>query len=295
MLLAAVILLWGANWPIMKIGLDYIPPFWFGAIRLFLGAGILIPILLVTGRLRRPRRPDLPVLISVGLFQMAIFIALVNLGLLYIEAGRSAVLAYTTPLWVTPAAVFLLGERLTRRKTLGLVCGLGGLAVLFNPLGLDWSDRDVVLGNGLILLSALSWAVAIVHIRAHSWASSPLQLAPWQMLLAGVVLAGLAWRFADPGDIRWSGELVAILAYNGLFATAFCMWASVTVTRALPAISSSLGFLGVPVSGVLIATAGLGEKLTATLVGGLVLVMTGMALVNLPKVAPTPGRTGGNS
>lgn len=288
-LLGAVILFWGANWPIMKIGLGYIPPLWFGTARIVLGATALFAILAVNGQLRLPPRRDLPVLFSVGLFQMAGFMVLVNLGLLHVEAGRSAVLAYTTPLWVAPGAVLVLGERLTRFKLLGVALGLFGLTVLFNPFGFDWADPDVVLGNALLMVSALGWAIAIIHIRAHRWESSPLELAPWQMLVAAPLVAGLALWLESPETIRWSGELVAVLAYNGLVATAFCFWAGVTVTRALPAISTSLGFLGVPVIGVLVSAAALGEALSATLLGGLVLIVAGMTLVSVPQGAGGSG------
>src|SRR3546814_12856468 len=114
-----------------------------------------------------------------------------------VGAGRSAVLAYTTPLWVTPAAIVLLGERPTAFKLLGLALGFAGVAVLFNPLGFDWADPQVLLGNGMLLAAALAWSVAILHIRAHTWDSSPLQLAPWQMLLAVPPLAILSWLTED--------------------------------------------------------------------------------------------------
>src|SRR3546814_13901650 len=87
----------------------------------------------------------------------------------------------------------------------------------------------------MLLAAALAWSVAILHIRAHKWDSSPLQLAPWQMLLAVPPLAILSWLTEDWGSIRWDGATALVLAYNGPLATAFCFWAVVSVTRALPA------------------------------------------------------------
>src|SRR6059036_2375713 len=115
-LLALVVILWGANWPTMKVGLHYITPLWFGCIRMGLGSACLFAYLAVIGRLALPTRHDLPVIASVGLCQMAIFQPLVNYGLQHVPAGRSSVLVYTTPLWVVPAAVLFLGEKLTRLK-----------------------------------------------------------------------------------------------------------------------------------------------------------------------------------
>jgi drug/metabolite transporter (DMT)-like permease len=284
LLLVGVVVLWGANWPVMKVGVLYMPPVWFAAARLVLGAATLFALLWVLGRLTLPTRRDLPVVFTVGALQMAAFLALVNIALQQVEAGRSAVLAYTTPLWVTPVAIALLGERLTSFKLIGLALGVGGVAVLFNPLGFDWSDREVLVGNGLLLVAALSWSIAILHVRGHKWDSSPLQLAPWQMLLAVPPLALISWVTEDWSSIRWTGNLALVLAYNGPLATAFCFWAVVSVTRALPAITTSLSLLAVPVTGVAASALFLAEPLTTTLVAGLVLILGGTGLVNLGDI-----------
>ncbi len=281
LLLVAVVILWGANWPVMKVGLQSMPPIWFATARMTLGAATLFALLMVLGRLKLPTRRDLPLVLTVGGLQMAAFLLLVNLALQHVEAGRSAVLAYTTPLWVTPAAMLLMSETLTPRKAAGLVLGLGGLAVLFNPLGFDWASREALVGNALLLGAAFAWSLAILHVRVHSWDSSPLQLAPWQMLVAAVPLGLLSWFSESWSTVRWSGELAVILAYNGPLATAFCFWAVVSVNRALPAITTSLSLLAVPVAGVLLSAVFLSETLTPTLVGGLLLILAGTVLVNL--------------
>ena len=113
LLLAAIILLWGANWPIMKVGLQYLPPLWFATARVLLGCACLAALLAARGRLHPPAWGDLPVLISVGCLQIGIGLMAINVGLVYVEAGRSAILNYTTPLWVAPLAVGFLGERMS--------------------------------------------------------------------------------------------------------------------------------------------------------------------------------------
>src|SRR6185369_1825127 len=108
-----------------------------------------------------------------------------------VPVGRSIVLAYTTPLWVTPGAAIFLGERLSPRRAAGVALGLLGLVVLFNPFAFDWNDGNAVLGNLLLLLAALMWAASILHIRGHRWHSTPFQLAPWQALLAAILLLAM--------------------------------------------------------------------------------------------------------
>ncbi len=277
-LLVAVVGLWGANWPVLKIGLNYIEPVWFAVLRLVLGVACLAAVLAARRRLGLPSRHDWPVVASVGLLQMAAFMALINLALLWVPAGRSAILAYTTPLWVAPGAALLLGERLTPARLGGVALGLAGVLVLFNPLGFDWADGDALMGNGLLLLAALAWAAAILHVRGHVWRSSPLELAPWQMVVGLVPLTILAVALEGLPDVEWAPEFLWVAFYNGPLATAFAFWAAITVTRMLPAVTVSLAFLTVPAAGVLFSWMLLGEPLTATNLAGLAAIMGGVAV-----------------
>lgn len=281
LLFGAVILLWGTNWPIMKVGLTMIPPFWFALARVGLGCMALFAVLAAVGGLRLPRRSDLPVVFSVGCLQIAAFLLIINLAVPAVGAGRSAILAYTTPLWVVPGALLLLGERLRPLKLAGLILGLLGVAILFNPTALDWGDPAQLQGNALLMLASLSWAIAILHVRSRLWQGSPLELAPWQLLVAVPPLLLGALLFEGDWRPEMRGDLALILLHNGVLATGFCYWGAFTVMRALPAISASLGFLGVPVVGVTSSVLALGEPLTASVAGGLLAILAGLTLVNL--------------
>lgn len=280
-LLALVILIWGANWPIMKVGLQDIPPFLFAASRMVLGSLTLFAVAALAGELRLPDRADWPIVIWVALLQMAGFVTLISIALQIVPAGRSAILSYTTPLWVVPLAVLFLGETVGRMKLLGLLAGLAGVAVLFNPLAVDWGDGRALLGNGLLMLAALAWAVNIVQVRGHRWRGTPLSLAPWQTLIASLILVPLAAALDWGKPIDWSWDLAAIVVYNGQIATAFCFWAMVTVNRALPAVTLSLGTLGTPAVGLILSAWWLGEALTATILAGLGFIAAGLVLVAL--------------
>lgn len=280
-LFALAVLIWGSNWPIMKIGLTMVPAFWFAFLRVFLGCLALFAVLAAVGSLRLPQRSDLPVILSVGMLQIAAFLLIINLAVPVVGAGRSAILAYTTPLWVVPGALLLLGERLRPLKTLGLLAGLLGVAILFNPTAFDWGDAAQLRGNALLMLASLAWAVAILHVRSRRWQGSPLELAPWQLLVAmPPLLAGALFFHPDwRPPARW--DLALLLLHNGVLATGFCYWAAFTVTRALPAMSTSLGFLGVPVVGVLSSAVIVQEALTLSVVAGLLAILLGVTLVNL--------------
>jgi len=282
-LLVLVVVIWGSNWPIMKIGLRSIDPLWFTAARLGIALLAISLLLLFMGRLKRPHRQDMPIVFSLGIMQFALFVTLVNVGLTEVNAGRAALLSYTTPLWVTPGAFFFLKEPVSRLKLVGAGIGLCGLLVLFNPLGFDWSDTSVVKGNAILLAAALVWAISILHIRQHQWKGSVLELAPWQIIVALMIVVPYAW-FSTTRPVIWSTELVMILLYNGVMATSLGQWAAMRMTQILPAMTVSLGFLMVPLMGILSSTLWLHEPFTLTLGIGAVLIVGGLLLqINLRK------------
>ncbi|MDX9861693.1 MAG: DMT family transporter, partial [Rhodospirillales bacterium] len=259
----------------------HIPPLWFAAARHVLAAIDLFGLLAALGRLRLPRRGHWGVLLSVGIGQVGANMALIHLGVQYIEAGRSAIFAYTTPLWVAPLAAIFLGERLHHRKLLGVALGLLGVVVLSGPAALTLGSGPTLLGNGLLVLAAMISASVIVHMRSRGRAVQALDLAPWQMLLGAAVLVPTAILAEGPPAVEWSIPLVAVLAYNGMLATAFCLWAFVVVMRDLPATSTAVGSLGVPVVGVLTSAVILGEPLSLAKMAGLTLILGGVLVVSI--------------
>lgn len=281
-LLAIVVFAWGINWPITKATLHYLSPLWITALRSGLGMLALLAICLTSQRLVLPRRGDVPVVLSVGLLHMVAFSVLVTIGLQFVPAGRSVVLAYTTPLWVVPGARLFLGESLTPQRLIGVGLGLTGLLWLFNPLTFDWSNHQIVVGNLLILMAAFCWAASILYVRSHTWVTAPFELVFWQALLATVVLTLLAFQFEGVPKIGWTLELVLLLLYGGLFGIALAYWAINTVNRALPAVTTSLGLLGVPVLGILCSALALHESVDMALLSAMSLIIGGIAVGTAP-------------
>ncbi|MXW91697.1 MAG: DMT family transporter [Rhodospirillaceae bacterium] len=278
-LLAAVVCIWGVNWPFMKMGLEWLPPFWFNFLRLALGALTLCLILGVAGRLRLPPRHDWPMIAIVGTVQIGLYMGLVHWGLQYVPAGRASILAYTTPIWVVPGAMLFLGERLTGLRALGLLAGLAGIAALFNPLSFDWSDGQFVKGNLILLAGALCWATGIVFVKRHVWRCTPLDAVPWQLTIAAAIAFVLAIAVDSGRPVVWNTPSILILLYNGSLATALAVWAVISINRALPAVTTSLAMLGVPAGGLFLSALILGEALTLSLLLGLFLIVAGIAIV----------------
>ncbi|WP_372387268.1 DMT family transporter [Xanthomonas axonopodis] len=277
-LLSFVVLAWGVSWPITKVIVNEISPLWSTAFRCGAAAIALLVLLIASRQLIVPKRGDIPVILSTSLLHMTAFSVLVAAGLQFLPAGQAIVLGYTTPVWVTIGARVFLSESITKGKALGVAIGLAGLAIIFNPESLDWSDRHALIGTGLIMLAAFCWAANIIYVRAHKWVSSPFQLTFWQVTLAFVALSIAAAVVDGFPRVSWTPKLVGLLLFSGIVCTALAYWAMSVVNRSLPAVTTSLALLATPAIGIASGIALLGESIDLPLLFALTLLLGGVMI-----------------
>jgi drug/metabolite transporter (DMT)-like permease len=275
--LVFVVLALGVNWPVMSIALRSLTPIWMAAFRLATAAVTLLIVTAATGRLVRPPRRDYPIVISVALVRLALVFTLVFFALEIVPAGRSSILVWTAALWTVPIAVVFVGETMTPLRWAGLGIGIAGLVLVLEPARFDWTDGRVLLGHALLVGAAVSQASVSVHIRHHSWGSSPLALLPWQLLVATAPILLIAFLWEGLPDVDWSLGLAVNLAFQGIVVSGFAVWGQLTVLRSHSAISTNLALMAVPVVGLVSSVLVLGESLTLSVVAGLGLVLAGVA------------------
>ena len=274
-LLGLLVVVWAASWPIIKIGLASVPPIWFAVVRYAIATVVLTAIVGMRGELRWPSRTDRRLVLLSGLLQMGVFAALSTRALTMLPPGRASILAYSTPLWVHPLAVWRKQERSSWRSALGVVMGVAGILVIAAPT-LAHGERGALSAIAMLLLAAGAWAVTIVFVRGHRFTTNPLALAPWQTAVATALLLSVASATeAPPHTINGQGLLA--LLYVGPIATAFAYWAVVEVGRSLPATTLSVALLATPSLGLMISAVALKEPVGVPLLAGMALVGVGIA------------------
>ena len=277
LLLALVVLILGFNWPILATGLRSISPVWLSSLRLLGGLIVVLLITSVTGDLNKPRRDDQPIIWSVGVGKLALTYLMVFTALRILPPGRSSVLTWTSPLWTAPLAVAFLGEKMTRARWIGLGLGAAGLFFLFEPWVLDWSNGRIVFGHVLLLGAAFVNAATMVHIRHHGGSrATAMQLMPWQMLAGAVPMTTVAFLVDGWPRIEWTPQLIGIVAYQAVLAAAFAVWAQQIILRRIPATSTNLILMAVPVVGLLSSAILVDDPLTVGAVVGLLLIVIGV-------------------
>lgn len=288
-LLVIVVIILGLNWPIMATAVEFVTPMWMGFFRLGAATLVVVGIAASSGRLRLPPRADLPIVLSLAFFRLAGVTLLVFTALQMIPPGRSSVIAWTTPLWTVPIAAIFLGEAMTRRRWVGLTLGIGGVLVLFEPWGLDWTDTDIIVGHALLITGAITNASTSVHIRGHRWTITPLDALPWQLAGSTIIVLLLAFIVDGLPVIDWTPGLAAIVAYQGFLASGIALWAQIVILRNINPVSANLTMMGVPAIGVISSAVFLGETVTLGVAAGLALVTLGVT-VNLLSDGGLPGR-----
>lgn len=278
-ILFIAIVIWGGNWPVMKAGLNHITPFWFSMMRFALGGASLFLFQIATKSLYIPKKQDLPLILSIGLIQMMAFTVLGSVAMTQVDAGRSAVLAYTTTLWVLPLSVLFFRESLAKNQLQGVLLGLVGVVVLFNPFTFEWGNKTLLIANGFLLLAAFLWSLCILHLRHTKSDASAYQLAPWQMLIGTISLIFISYWVEGPFTGDGSADFWKICLYLGPLATAFCFCAVNGASRLLSGTFISTAMLGVPVLGLLFSCVFLNEQLTLPLIVGTLLISGGIFLV----------------
>ncbi|MEP7329161.1 MAG: DMT family transporter, partial [Betaproteobacteria bacterium] len=281
--IAILTLVWGCNWPVLKMGVSELAPLTFRSLTLpFAAIGMLLVARISGDSIRIPREWWGRVVI-LAMFNIAGWNGFVLFGVQQLPSGRSAILAYTMPVWATLISIGVLHETLNRRKVIGLVLGMLGMAVL---LGDDLRHvRDMSTGALMILGAAILWACGTVLLRKWQPPIAQNTLSGWMMLIGWMPLVLLA-PFFDPHPVSYLGHLAGwtwfAILYNIFLAGTLAHWAWYTLARTLPVAVSSLSSLPVPVVGVFAGMLALGERPGPSEFVALALVLCSLVAVLLP-------------
>lgn len=293
LLMAAVTVCWGLNWPAMKLAVNEIPVWSFRLFCLAAGGAGLLGISRITGQsLGIPRGRRGP-LVFTAFLNITLWHVLSAYGLTLAQAGRSAIIGYTMPIWASVLGVLFLRERLGGRKILGMAIGMSALALLMLP-GLS-ALASAPLGGVLMLGAAMAWGAGTVASKYWDWGMPTTTMVGWQMVIGGLPVA-LGWLLFDPGfdlgAVSTPGWVGAV--YSALVPMIFCHWAYYKTVLMFPANVAALATLATPVVGVVSSILLLGEPLGPTEILSMALVTLALTVILSPS-RPVPHEPARNS
>jgi len=280
--LAGLTLVWGFNWTAIKVAISEIAPFTFRTVCLGAGAAVLFAFLRAGGQPLAIPRSEWRRLALIAFFLVTCWNILVVFGIAQVASGRAAILAYTMPAWAIPLSVWLLAERMSARKLLGLALGMGGMSVLL------WEEfarlQGAPLGALLVLTAAMTWAIGTVLQKKFPVRAPLAALTAWLMLIGGVPIYLGAILLEDFGRLADIGLWPALaLAYNVFLSFAWAHWAWIKIAMTVSVTVFSLSMLMVPVVGVFSGMFFLGEQPGWAEFGALALVLGSLLTVVVPQ------------
>jgi drug/metabolite transporter (DMT)-like permease len=288
--LALLALLWGSSFLWIAIALRGFSPVQIAAIRLALGALVLLAICYFRG-LRLPASGLVWLHLTVAaVFANAIPYALFAIGEQHVSSSVAGVLNATTPLW-TLVIAFGAGHerRISGPKLAGFIVGLAGTLVIFSPWA---SGSQIASAGGLVCLAAAaSYGVSYVYMDRFLARRGipPLVLSAGQLSAAAIELAiVLPFAGLQPVHPRWGA--IAALAVLGAFGTGIAYVLNYRLITDEGTTASVVTYL-LPIVAVILGAAILGDHITVQIIGGMVIVLIGVAITRrtqLPGPEPEP-------
>lgn len=226
---AIVYFVWGSTYLAIRVGVHEVPPFLLAGMRFFIAGFVLFLWMWARGTPLPARREW-----AAASF-LAVLIFVLDYGLLFwaeqrVPSGIAAVMLATIPVFMgLLEIIFLRTQQLTLRLAIGLLVGIGGVAILMSRSGAFGEAPIDGAGAAALLIASLSWSTAAILTRKLPLPASKPMSSAAQMLAGGVLLtlvAGFLGEFHDfhardvspnawfaLGYLIVAGSIVAFTAY----------------------------------------------------------------------------------
>lgn len=272
-------LVWGLSFFFTEICLRDLGPLTLAAGRVSTAALALLALALLTG-LRGPQRlADWLALLVMGVINNALPFSLIMWGQTSIDSGLASILNATTPLFTFLLAHLLTAdEKITRRGLAGIAIGFVGALVLIGPgalagLGLQSWGQLAVLGAAVCYACAAIYGRRLRHL-------SPIVAAAGMTSAAALVLLPLAAAWERPWTASPDAATWTALLSLGLISTAVAYILYFRILASAGATNLLLVTFLIPIAALLLGTLILGEQITLTALGGMLLIFAGLAVID---------------
>ena len=286
--LLALTLMWGVNWPMMKLSLQELSPLYFRASTMLLGALWLFVYVARRGERMWPARAEWPTIAWLALPNVLGWHTLSIFGVKELASGRAAILGFTMPIFTVLIGAAFFGERITPRVRVAVVCA--GIAIGL----LLWHELQSLSGRpagiAWMLGAAFCWGLGTLMFRRAHFTLSAMVVTVWMLLLGSAVVWALALALEPLPSPSGFSSLMWISLVYGVFinyGVAQLIWFG--MARDLPPATSAMSVMAIPLVGTLSATFIVGEVPHWQDWVAIGFVMMAIASVLLPPRTRQPG------
>lgn len=279
--------LWGGGAPAIKISLAEFPPFALAFWRFL----IALTVILIWCKVRRiewrvPRRFHKKLFGFSLLFVLQILF--LNAGLFFTSSNHGVVFLNANPLFVAAMAhLFIPQDRLSLQKSSGLVLAFTGICLIFFDIP-NLRQPDPLLGDILVLVSAILLAAIQICLKFLVHEITPFQIVVWQMLYGVPLFFCMSLLFEDNLGYGLTSSVGAALLYQSIVAGAICFVGWNHLLKRFSASKVTSFRFSIPVFGVFFGWLLLNESISRSFAAGVGLVAFGIFLVSrAPQSGPS--------
>ncbi len=277
-------IVWGTTWIFIKLGLDFLPPVSFAALRFSVACLLLYPFLKVNGIAIPSIRKNWRFLAITGALQFFVNYGLLFWGEQFISSGLAAVLQATIPAFGLILARIYVGESITGIKVASILLGIAGVGVIFREQ-LVLNGELAFTGSLAVVVGAFAASYASVLTKARGLSFHPAGLLFLQMLIGHIPLWFVgAYREGSPLGFRWTPLAILCVFYLAVVGSIVAFWlyywllSKIDVTRAM-----MIAFV-TPLVAVVVGSY-FGETLEfETLIGGAMILVSVFLIVIRPLI-----------
>lgn len=274
-----IYVVWGSTYLAIHWGVESIPPFGMGAARFLLAGSMLYAWCRVRGA-KKPTVSQWKASAVIGALLLFVGNGAVSWASQRVPSGLTSVLVATVPLWLVLCELWQ-GKRPDLLKVIGVLIGLGGVALLVMPTGAAKATVDPV-GAVVLALGSLSWTIGSLYSRTARQAESPALAIAMQMLVGGSLLLMLSLAVGElTPDLhvtaRSAASLLYLIVFGSLIGFSTYMW---LLKVASPTAVGTYAYVN-PAVAVLLGVLLAGERLPAQAVAAMTVILGGVAMVSL--------------
>ncbi len=263
-----IVMIWGTTFPLMKIALGNVKPFYFISLR-FITAFIILTLIL-NKRLKKINWRTFKIGSFLGLWLFFGF-AFQIYGLQFTTASRSGFITGLSVIIVPILSIFVLKQIPTLSSWLGVFLALIGMYFLTG-----FTEAGFNIGDLLTFFCAISIAMQIVFLSKYIIKEDPLVIT-WLQITTVMVLGTIVSFFeASSGSI--STNSIAVIIYTGIFATALAIFVQSRAQQFTTSTHAGLIFSLEPVFGAIFSFLILSERLSTMGMIGAALIFAGIIL-----------------
>ena len=277
--LAALILIWGTTWAVIRVGLRGIPPITGVALRFALASAVLLAFVPVFG-VKLGRAPyEKPLWWANSFLSFTIPYGVLYWAEQWLPSGLAAVIFATTPLLTALAAHFVLpAERLTARAIVGILLGFTGIAVIFSQDFHVLGGSQVAKAAAVALIAPLCAALSNVVVKRWGGGIHPISITAVPMGITALLMGPLAWIVESGRAVTFNTTAVLSVVYLAVIGSAIPFTLFFWLLRRQSATSMAMVNYATPILAVALGTFFLSEPFTLRLVLGSALVLVGVAV-----------------